>query len=268
MENLPNEIWKTLDEGLKYSYSISNYGRLIATDHIHKSNIGKELGSLDTYGYKRVSLIGSDNKIKSFKIHRLVAKYFIDGYSDDCVINHIDLNKTNNHVSNLECTTLKDNAMHYIENVVKKKSSSSVIGVGFHIQLKKWTARVSFEGKRYSVGVFDKEQEAIEAIEKFNKSNNKKALLKLGKGSQSNYKYSIEEQFEILRYADKHSIVKASKDLGVGERTINRMRRRYNITYRKGIKHSKINEIETAYNEIKDRKGKFVNGSFIKETDL
>ena len=64
------------------------------------------------------------------------------------------------------------------------------------------------------------------------------------------------------------SIVKASKDLGVGENTVNLIRRRYKITYGKGSKHSKINEIEHAYSEIKDRKGKFVNGSFIKETDL
>ncbi len=42
-------------------------------------------------------------------IHRLVAEYFVDGYFDGAVVNHIDGNNRNNVASNLEWTTIKDN---------------------------------------------------------------------------------------------------------------------------------------------------------------
>jgi hypothetical protein len=48
-------------------------------------------------------------KHQRFAIHRLVAEYFCDGYFDGAVVNHIDANKTNNHYTNLEWVSQKEN---------------------------------------------------------------------------------------------------------------------------------------------------------------
>lgn len=42
-------------------------------------------------------------------VHRIVAKYFVDGWFDGAVVNHIDGNKHNNNYENLEWITQKDN---------------------------------------------------------------------------------------------------------------------------------------------------------------
>ena len=45
-------------------------------------------------------------------IHRLVARTFLENYSEDLVVNHLDGNKTNNQLSNLEMCTNAENLQH------------------------------------------------------------------------------------------------------------------------------------------------------------
>ena len=96
------EIWKKLDEGLKYEYSISNTGKLRADSSFHKNKKGTFLGSKDTSGYLKTALTLKNGNVKNFKIHRLVAKYFINENIEYLTINHKDFNKQNNNVKNLE----------------------------------------------------------------------------------------------------------------------------------------------------------------------
>lgn len=49
---------------------------------------------------------------KDYKIHRLVAEYFIDNPNNCRVVNHIDGNKQNNNVNNLEWCTHTENNLH------------------------------------------------------------------------------------------------------------------------------------------------------------
>jgi hypothetical protein len=63
------EIWKKID-GFE-TYEVSNFGKI---KNILKNNI---LSNIEEGGYLRVSIIGSDKKIKSFLLHRLVAHAFI-----------------------------------------------------------------------------------------------------------------------------------------------------------------------------------------------
>lgn len=61
--------------------------------------------------YKQVSL-WKNNKGTSYYIHRLVAEAFIPNPEGKSEVNHIDGNKQNNHVSNLEWVTSGENSLH------------------------------------------------------------------------------------------------------------------------------------------------------------
>lgn len=59
-------------------------------------------------GYGYIDCVDREKR-KRFLIHRLVAEYFCEGYFEGAVVNHIDADKKNNHFSNLEWCTQKDN---------------------------------------------------------------------------------------------------------------------------------------------------------------
>lgn len=64
------------------------------------------------FGYQYVTL-WSHGQHKSFRVHRLVGKYFLPSAAPGCnVINHLDGNKMNNHASNLEWATVSGNTKH------------------------------------------------------------------------------------------------------------------------------------------------------------
>ncbi len=109
IEPIEGEEWKWIEE-YENIYKISNYGRVV--------NFKGELSPSLTKGYYRVKLSKEGEK-KFISIHRLVAKHFVEGYKEGLVVNHKDLNKTNNHYTNLEWITPKENTQHYFNNVHK-----------------------------------------------------------------------------------------------------------------------------------------------------
>lgn len=73
----------------------------------------------DKFGYLRVGLC-KGNKTKTFKSHRIVAQVFIPNPDNLPHVNHRDGNKQNNHVSNLEWMTARDNIRHSWKNGMSK----------------------------------------------------------------------------------------------------------------------------------------------------
>lgn len=68
---------------------------------------------IDKEGYIRCYIRDiASNKRKDYKLHRLVAEYFIDNPNDYKIVNHIDGDKTNNKVENLEWCTQSENVSH------------------------------------------------------------------------------------------------------------------------------------------------------------
>jgi hypothetical protein len=102
------EIWKDIPdyEGL---YQASNLGNIKS---LKKNIILRQNG--DNYGYMQVILYNGETR-KTGKAHRLVGKAFIENPENKPQINHKDGNKKNNHVSNLEWLTNRENKKHAID---------------------------------------------------------------------------------------------------------------------------------------------------------
>lgn len=96
------EIWKIIDD--YDNYKISNLGNLKSKSKRIKKCINRD-------GYYQVSLYKNGNK-KSILVHRLVAMTFIPNPLNKPTVNHIDGNKLNNNVSNLEWATCKEQQYH------------------------------------------------------------------------------------------------------------------------------------------------------------
>jgi hypothetical protein len=118
------EVWKPV-EGYEGLYEISNAGRVKSVSRIvlyksgfYHKNKGKIMkltpcSSDKRCNYFRVSL-SKNNQVKRFDVHRLVAEHFLTREKWETVVNHIDGNKQNNRVDNLEWTTPSGNKRHAV----------------------------------------------------------------------------------------------------------------------------------------------------------
>lgn len=80
---------------------------------------------LNSHGYEVVYFY-KDNINKCKKVHRLVAEAFIINQKNKPCVNHIDGNKKNNHVENLEWVTYTENMLHaYSHNLCEKTRESA-----------------------------------------------------------------------------------------------------------------------------------------------
>ena len=108
------EIFKDI-EGYEGLYQISNKGRVKSLERVTSSGCPiKEkirVNSTKKNGYEFIILY-KDGKGKNFYIHRLVALAFIPNIDNKSQVNHIDENKSNNCVSNLEWVTNNENQRH------------------------------------------------------------------------------------------------------------------------------------------------------------
>jgi len=80
----------------------------------------------DGNGYLIVK-IRINNKSKNIKVHRLVAQSFIENPENKPQVNHIDGNKTNNDLSNLEWVTRSENIKHAFKIGLKKPINKRLI---------------------------------------------------------------------------------------------------------------------------------------------
>jgi hypothetical protein len=104
------ELWKPL---LEYKgIEVSSIGRIRkAANKSRKERILTEFPK-DRDDYYRCSVQRLDGTWTSQPVHRLVAKAFIPRTKNRDIVNHIDGNRTNNRIENLEWVTPKENVIH------------------------------------------------------------------------------------------------------------------------------------------------------------
>ena len=108
---MTEEIWRPI-VGYEGLYEVSSYGRVRSLDRYVNNNSfrkGKVLSpGKDTIGYLFV-VLSCNGKCKTIRVHRLVAQAFIPNPDNLPEINHINEDKTDNRVDNLEFCNRKYN---------------------------------------------------------------------------------------------------------------------------------------------------------------
>lgn len=114
---MKSEIWRECKEFP--SYEVSSEGKIRSKSH------KKNLKPWPSNGYMYVSISLKKTRITKL-VHRLVAKEFVDG-NHSLEVNHKDGNKSNNHPSNLEWVTVRENKLHAYRTGLMPKRRTRII---------------------------------------------------------------------------------------------------------------------------------------------
>jgi len=162
------EIWKDIP-GYEGLYQVSNLGNVyslpkewVSGKGVVRKHEGKILKGSIGNGYMQIQLSVNGN-IKLYKIHQLVAIAFLNHIPNglELVIDHINDNKLDNRVENLQIVTHRFNVYK-----TQGKYSSKYKGVCWDKKRNKWTSHIKINGKLKHLGVFKCELEASKAYQK------------------------------------------------------------------------------------------------------
>ena len=149
------EIWRDIP-GYEGLYKVSDSGNVLSVrrNRLLKPGLAQ--------GYKSVVLC--DNKKRSTKkVHKLVAITFLN--HTPCgmtlVVDHIDGDKENNKLSNLQIISHRGN----IQKADRKNKSSKFTGVTYHKGRKMYRAYIDVSKKNIHLGFYDNEIEASKAYQ-------------------------------------------------------------------------------------------------------
>ena len=95
-------------ENLDYEINSEGIVRKISTKRIKKSFKRPD-------GYIGIQLYITKEKVKNYQLHRLIANAFIPNPDNKLYVNHIDSNRENNSLNNLEWVTFEENVKHGYE---------------------------------------------------------------------------------------------------------------------------------------------------------
>lgn len=164
LSRLGIEVWKDIPEyeGL---YQVSNLGNVRSLDRL--CSRGREIKGtvlkprLSSVGYFNVNLYKC-GEFKTKTVHGLVSCAFLNHTPNGVklVVNHIDINRENNNLYNLEIITNRENT-----NKKHLKSSSKYVGVSWAKRNKKWQSQIYVNGKIKHLGYFTDEKEAAQAYQ-------------------------------------------------------------------------------------------------------
>ena len=163
------EIWRDVKD-YEGRYQVSNLGRVKGLDrymnHYTGGNAllkGRMLKpGCNMHGYMHVVLSNGYGKRKDKQVHQLVAIAFLNHIpcGHKLVVNHINFNRKDNRVENLEIITNRENS-----NQKHVKNTSKYVGVGWNKASSKWVSRIQINGKSVWLGGYDDELDASNAYQ-------------------------------------------------------------------------------------------------------
>ncbi len=175
IKDIKGEIWRDI-QGYDGYYQVSSFGRIKSLSrvifnvrgysYLKKEKIIKQL--LHNHGYLSVVLY-TENVGKMFLVHRLVANEFINNLFNKETILHLDYNKKNNKLNNLEWTNYLEVNCYKSYN---KKSKSKFVGVYFRKDRNKWVSYIMVNQKSIYLGCSETEEGAYKLRVEYEKKNN------------------------------------------------------------------------------------------------
>ena len=122
------EIWKDIPH-TDGQYQVSNLGNVRSLfyhsrswNRIYRTRLLKQ--KMNPSGYHNVSILINKKRVTK-DIHKIIAQLFVPNPENKPQVNHIDGNKSNNSVSNLEWVTAKENNKHAIETGLRNPHALS-----------------------------------------------------------------------------------------------------------------------------------------------
>ena len=149
------EVFKDIKD-YEGHYQISNLGAVKSLKRNSERVISPSIDK--TKGYYRVCLYKNSER-KSFYIHQLVAIAFL-GHKPNgnkLVGDHIDNNKTNNNLENLQVISNRENSS---KDQWRRNPSSYCVGVSYNSGKKKWESSIFVNGDSFHLGCFNNEIQA------------------------------------------------------------------------------------------------------------
>ena len=154
---MTKEIWKEVPN-YEGDYMISSRGRVKSLNYARSGKEG--ILKSNIVAQYLANTLSKEGRKKTIRVHQLVAMAFLNHTpcGHDVEVNHIDGNKLNNNLSNLELLT---NEQHKAKSVNK---TSSYLGV--YKANNMWRAQMYINGKNKYIGNFKTELEAHHAYQK------------------------------------------------------------------------------------------------------
>lgn len=152
------EIYKDIP-GYENMYQVSNFG------NVKSLKFGKERllkAAINSRGYYNV-ILSINNKRFTYLIHQLIAMSFLNHEPNGfkIVVDHIDNNKLNNRLDNLQLITTRHNS-----SKDKINTSSKYTGVSWHKRDNKWQTNIIINYKHIYLASFDDEKMASDMYQK------------------------------------------------------------------------------------------------------
>jgi len=168
------EIFKpiiTKHEDYTGFYEVSNFGEIKSLERKVEHNnrfitVPERIikPAIHKCGYYHLSL-NKETRRKNYDVHTLVWDAFGNHKRNGRIlqVDHIDNNKLNNCIDNLQLLTNRENCSKGI--IARGNTTSKYLGVGWNKNTKKWRAKILINGKQKHLGLFNSEQEASKSYQ-------------------------------------------------------------------------------------------------------